>query len=29
MSLEADLGGEAPNRIFELEVNGVMKIFAL
>ncbi len=28
-SLEADLGGEAPNGIFEVKVNGVMEIFAL
>lgn len=28
-SLEADLGGETPNRIFEVKVNGVMEIFAL
>lgn len=28
MPLEADLGGEAPNRIFEPKVDGVMEIFA-
>ena len=28
-SLKADLGGETPNRVFEVKVNGVMEIFAL
>jgi hypothetical protein len=29
VSLEADLGGEAPNGVLEPEVDGVMEIFAL